>query len=144
MGFLKKYINIGEIQSAIIEPKETYLLIYVMIPQIKAIDSPTKGFKAKIVPTPEATDFPPLNWRNIGLEWPIITNIAAITGNSPIESEFNVKYLAKTTGNAPFKASKSITIKNHFLPKTLLTFVAPVEPEPTVLMSFPVFVFTIK
>ena len=32
------------------------------------------------VPTPEATDFPPLNCKNIGLECPIITNIEAITG----------------------------------------------------------------
>ena len=135
MGLLKQYIKTGESDNAIIEPSETYFEIYVITPQITAIDKPANIFKAKIVPTPDATDFPPLNCKNTGLECPTITKIDAITANSPIESKFKVEYFAIKTGVAPLRASKSITIKNHFLPKTLFTFVAPVEPEPIFLIS---------
>ena len=114
------------------------------MPQITAMLNPTGNESAKIVPTPDATDFPPVKPKKIDLLCPIRTNAAAITAVMP---EFECKngiYVAKSTGTAPFKASKSITIKNHFLPKTLLTFVAPVEPEPIFLISSPVLVLTIK
>ena len=86
---------------------------------------------------------PPVNFKNIDLLWPIITATAARTGKSPIPAKDDVKISARTTGSAPFIASRIITVKNHFLPITRFTFVAPVEPEPIVLMSFPVKSFTI-
>lgn len=106
--------------------------------------NPTGNESAKIVPTPDATDFPPVKPKKIDLLCPIRTNAAAITAVMP---EFECKngiYVAKSTGTAPFKASKSITIKNHFLPITRFTLVAPVEPLPTCLISCPVNPFTIK
>ena len=58
-----------------------------------------------------------------------------------MKAEANI--FANTTGKAPLNASKSKVIKNHFFPITLFTFVAPVEPEPIVLISCPVKAFTI-
>ena len=143
-GEPRKYIINGERASAIIEPTETYLVVYVIVPQITAIISPATQLRARIVPTPDATDFPPLNPKNIDLLCPIITNIEAITGAIPNFAPAWTKRDAKITGSAPLKASSKRTIKNHFLPSTLLTFVAPVEPEPIVLISCPVFDLTIK
>lgn len=108
----------------------------------RAIVSPAAQFKAIIVPTPEATDFPPLNCRNTDLLCPRITAIEASTGANPTEAPADTKNLASNTGSAPLKASSKRTIKNQFLPSTLFTFVAPVEPEPIVLMSSPVFCLT--
>ena len=71
----------------------------------------------------------------------MITATAAKTGASPIEDPAVTKNLAKITGNAPLKASSKRVVKNQFLPKTLLTFVAPVDPEPIVLKSCPVLLF---
>ena len=51
--------------------------------------------------------------------------------------------MVKITGKAPLNASNSITIKNHFFPIIRFTLVAPVEPEPNVLISCPVKSFTI-
>ncbi len=142
-GALKIHIKSGEIASAIIEPTETYLVKKVITAQIAAIMSPTCQFRARIVPTPDATDFPPVNLRKIDLLCPKITAIAANTGNKPIDVNVFAKYAARTTGKAPLNASSKRVIKNHFLPMTLLTFVAPVEPEPIVLISCPVNAFTI-
>lgn len=125
------------------EPKETYLEKYVIIDQARAIISPTCQFSANIVPTPDATDFPPENLRKIDLLCPKITAIAHKTGINPMEVKLVANIFAKITGKAPLNASKSITVKNHLLPITLLTFVAPVEPEPLFLMSSPVKSFTI-
>ena len=72
-----------------------------------------------------------------------MTAIAAITGASPRALPAVINNFASITGKAPLKASSKRVIKNHFLPKTLLTLVAPVDPEPIFLISSPVFVFTI-
>ena len=63
IGALKKYIINGDKIKAIIEPTETYFVEYVIIAQTIAIIAPTCQFKARIVPTPEATDLPPLKLR---------------------------------------------------------------------------------
>lgn len=110
-----------------------------MIPQISAIKSPTCQQSASMVPTPDATDFPPVKPRKIDFECPINTATAASTASIPVLVS---KYLASKTGNAPLNASISITPKNHPLPRTLLTFVAPVEPEPILRMSSPLSNFT--
>ena len=91
----------------------------------------------------KAMDLPPVNFRNIDLLCPKITATEAKTGNNPIPVNAVAKSFASMTGNAPFIASRNITIKNHFFPITLLTFVAPVEPEPIFLISCPVANFTI-
>ena len=82
-GCLNNHINNGEIAKAIIDPKETYFENHVIVAQIAAIEKPTRGFRAIIVPTPEATDFPPVNPRNIERLCPNKTAIAAITGVKP-------------------------------------------------------------
>ena len=65
---------------------------------------------------------------------------------NPIEEEITEKeynFSDVDLDSAIYIALKSNrTIKNHFVPMTLLTFVAPVEPEPTVLMSTPLKSFT--
>ena len=66
-GEPKKYIINGDIASAIIEPTETYFVVYVIVPQISAIIKPAIQLSARIVPTPDATDFPPLNPKNTDL-----------------------------------------------------------------------------
>lgn len=66
------------------EPKETYLEKYVMVPHITAINNPICQLKARIVPTPDATDFPPENFRKMDLLCPKITAIAHKTGIKPI------------------------------------------------------------
>ena len=63
IGAWKKYIIKGEIINAIIEPTETYFVVYVIIAQTTAIIAPTIQFRARIVPTPEATDFPPWKFK---------------------------------------------------------------------------------
>ena len=97
--------------------------------------SQAEKFKARMVPIPEANDIPPLNCRKHGLLCPIITATAAATGAIPQEVPTFIKYFANKTGSAPFSASSSITVKNHFFPRTHFTLVAPVEPETIVLIS---------
>ena len=63
IGALNKYIKNGDISNAMIEPTETYFVVYVIIAQTRAITAPTIQSRASIVPTPDATDFPPLNPR---------------------------------------------------------------------------------
>lgn len=82
-GCLKAHIRKGDRANAIMEPKDTYFDIHVITAQIRATHIPTSGFKASIVPTPDATDFPPVKFKNIDLLCPKRTNIAAITGVSP-------------------------------------------------------------
>ena len=117
------------------EPKETYFETYVITAQTAAIIKPTCQLSARIVPTPDATDLPPVNFKNIDLLCPIITATAASTGSKPIDTKDVAKSLVSTTGKAPFIASRIITVKNHFLPMTRFTLVAPVDPEPIVLIS---------
>ena len=105
--------------------------------------NPTCQFNARIVPTPDATDFPPVKFKNIDLLCPRITATAAITGNKPIAVKLFANIAASITGKAPLKASSKSVMKNHFLPITLFTFVAPVEPEPIFLMSSFLNAFTI-
>lgn len=111
IGACKKYIIKGESDNAIIDPTETYLVEYVIIPHTMAIINPAIQLRARIVPTPDATDFPPLNCKNIDLLCPIITAIAAIIGAIPMEVPTVANILAKITGKAPFKASRNITKK---------------------------------
>ena len=63
-----------------------------------AIISPACQLSASIVPTPDATDFPPVNLRNMDLECPRITAIAANTGRSPIPANVVVKIFASIQG----------------------------------------------
>ena len=84
IGALKAHMIKGDSARAIIEPTETYLVKNVTTAQIAAIINPTCQFSARIVPTPDATDFPPVNFKNTDLLCPKITAIAANTGKSPI------------------------------------------------------------
>ena len=74
----------------------------------------------------------------------MITATAANTGAKPKLLPAVINIFARITGTAPLKASNKRVIKNHFLPNTRFTFVAPVEPEPIVLRSSPVFDLTIR
>ena len=91
IGCLNKYIKTGESASAIIDPNETYFEIYVIIDHIIAIIIPTGKQSARIVPTPEATDLPPLKFKNTGLLCPSKTAMALRTGAKPIEEYFVTK-----------------------------------------------------
>src|SRR5574344_46928 len=142
IGAFKHHIIIGESPNATIDPNDTYFESHVTTPQTIAIIIPACQSSAINVPTPDATDFPPEKFKNTDLLCPKITKIAAITGKSPISTNAFPSIVAKITGKAPFIASNTITTKNHFLPMTRLTLVAPVEPEPIVLISCPVNSFT--
>src|SRR5574344_676384 len=118
IGAFKHHIIIGQSPNATIDPNDTYFESHVTTPQTIAIIIPACQSSAINVPTPDATDFPPEKFKNTDL------------------------LFAKITGKAPFIASNTITTKHHFLPMTRLTLVAPVEPEPIVLISCPVNSFT--
>ena len=108
---------------------------------------PAIQFKPKIVPTPDATDFPPEKPRNKDLLCPIITATETATGRICHERRIlnlTSRYFERRTGISPFIASRKRTIKNHFVPITLLTFVAPVLPEPVSLISMRLECLTIR
>ena len=67
IGALNAHIINGDKINAIIEPTETYLVKKVTIDHTSAMIKPTCQLSAKIVPTPDATDFPPVNLRKIDL-----------------------------------------------------------------------------
>ena len=69
-----------------------------------------------MVPTPEATDFPPVNLRNTDLLCPKITATAANTGKRPMSVKVDANIFARITGKAPLNASRRSVMKNHFLP----------------------------
>ena len=94
MFWSNNVIKTGAIEIAITEPKETYLDKYVITPQIAAIIKPTGQQRAKIVPTPVATDFPPVNPKKIDLLCPRIAAIAAKTGDKPKQA-IKLKYLTQ-------------------------------------------------
>lgn len=66
-GCLNAHIKNGVQANAIMEPNDTYFDVQVIVPQIAAVISPTGRDKASIVPTPEATDFPPVKPKNTDL-----------------------------------------------------------------------------
>ena len=72
--FSKYIINMGVRDIAIIDPSETYFVKKVTIPQTTAVIIPTGNERASIVPTPVATDFPPVNPKNTDLLCPIKTD----------------------------------------------------------------------
>ena len=74
----------GDNASAIIDPSDTYFEIYVIAAQIAAIIKPTCQLRANMVPTPDATDLPPVKFKKIDLECPNITAMDDTTGNNPI------------------------------------------------------------
>ena len=83
IGCLNPHIRKGVRAKAIMEPSETYFENQVIVAQITAVMSPTGNDRARIVPTPDATDLPPVNPKNMDLLWPKSTPMAAITGVIP-------------------------------------------------------------
>ena len=78
------------------------------------------------VPTPGATPFPPLNFKNIGQQCPIIIDEAVNAIRRLLSSVcFNTSTKIK-----PLQKSNKKTIIPIFSPRARVTFVAPVEPLP--------------
>ena len=79
----------------------------------------------------EATPFPPLNFIQTGKICPIIES-------APIIIPFSIpkKIYAKNVGKKVLKKSRNKVNAANFLPNNLLTLVAPIFPDPNLLMSF--------
>ena len=76
-------MEIGADQIAIIEPKDTNLLILTIDNHRIAKTIAHCQFRARIVPKPEATHFPPVNPKKIDLLSQIRTATADKTGIIP-------------------------------------------------------------
>ena len=102
--------------------------------------SPTFQERAKNIPNPVATAFPPLPLSHIGQICPEIADIPALTSINP----WSLNYWAIFTAIRPFPTSIINTKSAGHLPTFLKTFVAPVDPEPIVLRSIFLRYFPIK
>ena len=99
--------------------------------QTKTIKSFIGKRNAKI-PTVVATPFPPLKLRNIECALPVRSAMALKISRLWLASKsFAKKYRVK---NAFKKSIKKIRAK-YFLPKTLPIFVAPIFPDPCLVIS---------
>ena len=93
-----------------------------------------------IEPKPVATPLPPLNFNQIGKQWPITadtaTNDWTISNPSKLEIESCLKKkAAKNIAKAPLPPSRMSVSKAIFLLPVLKTLVAPIFPLPIFLMS---------
>ena len=78
------------------------------------------------MPTPGATPFPPLNFKNIGQQCPIIIDEAV----NAIRRLLSSVCRKNNTKTKPLQKSNKKTIMPIFNPSTRVTFVAPVDPLP--------------
>jgi hypothetical protein len=88
---------------------------------------------ASIVPAPTATPFPPLKPRKSGYMCPTTAAAAASTQTSSLSETLR----AMRTAATPFPMSSAITSTPILRPRTRITFVAPVFPEPARRRSIP-------
>ena len=114
----------------IIAPVPEYLKYFTMINQTiqKIKDRGHEIIDNK--PKKEATPLPPLNFSQIG-------NMCPITEKKPLidaASAPNITKIKKLIKKV-FRKSNNRVINPSFLPKSLLTFVAPILPEPYFLIS---------
>ena len=98
--------------------------------KIKKIFQPKRTNKT---PSVVATPFPPLNFSQTGKIWP---KTGVMATEAICQSKLR-RSMAKQTGITPFKISKAPTRAPHFKPKARITFVTPILPEPTFLISIP-------
>lgn len=95
--------------------------------------NPTFQDRPRKTPKPVATALPPCQLSQRG-------QICPAKAANPIDIcqySFNSKFLAINTATIPLLTSIKKTLNAAFLPICLKTLVAPVEPEPTSLMSIP-------
>jgi len=94
------------------------------------------GERAKRIPRPVAIPFPPLKRLYMGYWCPNKANIPTIPARASAVSvdDPNI-YWAKATGMYPFRASATRVITPHLRPTSRATFVAPMFPLPTLVIS---------
>ena len=126
---LKKFTT-KTVKAPNIDEREEYLNINDNINQVNINNKPSWIDKAVIIPKYVATPFPPLNFNHNGKRWPRKANIHDNSINSG-------KYCAVIIiGMYPFNTSKiNVRIAKYLLP-VLRTFVAPMLPDPILLISF--------
>lgn len=109
-------------------------LEYLVSLNIRYQDANTKpmivGYNTAIDAKKVVTPLPPLNNKNIGKICPNTQKCIHILARL-ISINFEIKY----KGIAHFKKSNINTMMPIFLPKTLVTFVAPILREPDFLIS---------
>ena len=124
-----KALIIKTVNVANIEANEEYLNIKAITNQANINNKKDCIDKAPSIPKNVATPLPPLNFNQNGKIWPKKT----IRAERFIKSG---KYLTVIiTGTNPFMISKTKVRIARILFPVLRTFVAPIFPEPIVLMS---------
>jgi len=130
--------EMGRKMKASMEDRETILVIKKVTKNGTISIKITRGFKARIKPSVDATPFPPLKERNIEKSCPT-------TPKKPAKKSSVVdkpRYFPIITGINPFDTSRIPDTRPNFKPRTLETLVAPMFPLPIFLISTPLITLT--
>src|SRR4051794_12896338 len=73
----QKRIQTGTSAVATTEPSDTMRVFQKSAIQTTSVESTASGEISRSAPTPAATPFPPLNFRNTGNMWPTMAALAA-------------------------------------------------------------------
>ncbi len=128
----------GRKVRAIMEDRETILVMKKVPKNGTASIRITNGFRARIKPSVDATPFPPLKERNIEKSCPTTPKRPA-KNNSAVDKP---RYFPIITGIKPFDISRTPDTRPNFKPRTLETLVAPMFPLPIFLISIPLIILT--
>ena len=130
-------VNKLAIKTPTIELIETIRDISNVIKKLINVPKATIGFRINKTPKLEATDLPPVKFRNIDLLWPSITELPPKISNQGFHVGLRISdvileiisYVIRTPVIA-FNISNTKTTMAAFLPTFLNILVAPVDPEP--------------
>ena len=125
---------IGKKEIDKIDDRDDRLVIKAIITQIKQTKKPMEKFIPINPPSIVAMPLPPLNFNQIGKQWPIIEPERRINKYVAL-SLVNSKYLNKIIKNRLLKASSNSTNKAKILLPVLNALVAPIFPLPIFLIS---------
>ena len=129
IAFSLKKVTTKTVNEENIEASEEYLNIKNTVNQVKINKAPKPNDRANKIPKYVATPFPPLNFIQIGKICPKKAISAEIWKYS------GKKYWVIATGKYPLKVSNNKVAAAKYLFPDLSTFVAPMFPEPTFLIS---------
>lgn len=107
---------------------EDILEASIEITHISTNPIPRTGDTAKQIPRYVEIPFPPLNFSQTGKLWPKKEKSAAKANNCELKPKI-------ITGKAPFRASRARVIIAKLFEPDLNTFVAPIFPDPSFVIS---------
>ena len=128
--FSLKVVTTKIVREENIDDKDENLKMRETTTQVNINKIASGSDKANNIPKYVATPFPPLNFSQTGKMWPKKTNKADSCVNSG--KNFRVKII----GIYPLRTSNNNVVKAKYLFPVLRTFVAPMFPEPTFLISW--------